>query len=486
MPGVVISTSIRTGPSTATVRESSQLFLVGLAERGPSDTATLVRSIAEYEDVYGEYQSDSYTHPLVETFFEEGGTQCYVARAVGSAATAGSLTLLSGSVSLIELTANGPGAWSADVEVQVEQPTVATTFRINVFYKGLVKYSTGVVSTVSQAVGRINSSAVATRYLSASPVSTVGIPSILAATNLPAGDDDRAAVVDATYLAALELFSDSLGTGAVVSADSSSDTVAAGLVIHANEYNRVALLYGPLTDTVADIKAMALSIQADEFAEHAALYYPWVVVPTSIQGVTRTIPPVGYVAGARSRAHNTTGPHAPYAGLNSASRFVLNTSSEVTKVVGDGLDEGFVNALRGIQNSVRIYGARSCSSDTDNFRYITQQDVVNSIVSAAYLSLEDLLFTPIDARGAVFAAVESRLLAICANARDIGALYPAFNPVNGVLLDPGFTVKCDRTINPVSQLQDGTIKARVGIRVSAIGDKIEIDIIKSNLTASVV
>jgi hypothetical protein len=97
-----------------------------------------------------------------------------------------------------------------------------------------------------------------------------------------------------------------------------------------------------------------------------------------------------------------------------------------------------------------------------------------------------LLFTPIDARGAVFAAVEAKLLSICANARDIGALYPAFNPANGTLLDPGFTVKCDRTINPVSQLQSGTIKARVGIRVSAIGDKIEIDIIKSNLTASVV
>jgi hypothetical protein len=122
----------------------------------------------------------------------------------------------------------------------------------------------------------------------------------------------------------------------------------------------------------------------------------------------------------------------------------------------------------------------------DNFRYITQQDTVNSIVSAAYISLEDLLFTPIDARGAVFAAVESRLLSICANMRDIGALYPAFNAATGVQIDPGFTVKCDRTINPVSQLQEGTVKARVGIRVSAIGDKIEIDIVKSNLTASVV
>lgn len=486
MPGVVISTSVRTGPSTATVRESSQLFIVGLAERGPSDTATLIQSIAEYEDVYGEYESDSYTHPLVESFFEEGGTQCYVARTVGAAATTGSLTLQSSaSVNLMTLTANGPGAWSADVDVEVEQPS-GTTFKINIYYNNDLKYTTGTVSTVSQAVGRINSSAVATRYVSASVVATSAIPAVLAATALGAGDDDRASVADADYADALDLFVEAYGTGAVVCADSSSDNMSASLVTHANAYNRVALLYGPVGDTPTNIKAMALTIQAADHAEHAALFYPWVVTPTSISGVTRTIPPVGYVAGVRARAHNGTGPHAPYAGLVSSARFVLGTSSEVTKTIGEDLDEGYVNALRTIQNTVRIYGARSLSADTDNFRYITQQDVVNSIVAAANASLEDLVFTPIDARGAVFAGVESRLLAICANMRDIGALYPAFNPATGVQLDPGFTVKCDRSINPVSQLQEGTVKARMGIRVSAVGDRIEIDIIKSNLTASVV
>ena len=53
MPGVIISTSVRTGPSTATVRESSQLFIVGLASRGPANTATLVQSIADFEDIFG-------------------------------------------------------------------------------------------------------------------------------------------------------------------------------------------------------------------------------------------------------------------------------------------------------------------------------------------------------------------------------------------------------------------------------------------------
>jgi len=47
-------------------------------------------------------------------------------------------------------------------------------------------------------------------------------------------------------------------------------------------------------------------------------------------------------------------------------------------------------------------------------------------------------------------------------------------------------VKCDSSLNPTTQLADGLIKAKVGMRVSSVGDKIEVDIVKSNLTASVV
>ncbi len=57
MPGVVISTAVRTGPSSTTVRESSQLFVVGLAERGPSDEAVLIQSLADFELNFGEFIS---------------------------------------------------------------------------------------------------------------------------------------------------------------------------------------------------------------------------------------------------------------------------------------------------------------------------------------------------------------------------------------------------------------------------------------------
>lgn len=483
MPGVVISTSVRTGPSTATVRESSQLFIVGLAQRGPSNEAVLVESLADFEDVFGGYRSDSYLHPTVETFFEEGGTRCYVVRAVGASATVGELTLQNGGTDVITLTANGAGDWSEDVDVQVVNS--GTSFKINLYFLDDLVYTTGTVTSSSQAVGRINQSAVASRYVSAAVDDADLLPATLAATALSAGDSDDTGLDEDDFIAGLELFNDALGVGSVVCPEIFNDSMDAALVEHANAYNRIALLCGAESDNVAAIKVKAGTVQALDHPEHAAVYYPWVEVPTSVGGITRFIPPLGYVAAKRALAHNQTGAHMPAAGLLSSSRFVLGVKSDINKTVGDDLDESYVNAIRVIQNTVRIYGARSTSADTDNFKYITQQDVVNTVVSEAYRSLEDLVFSPIDGRNTIFSNIEARLIAILASMRDTGALYPAFD-ANGRLLDPGFTVKCDATINPASQLNDGIVKARVGLRVSSIGDQIQIDIVKSNLTSTVV
>jgi phage tail sheath protein FI len=153
--------------------------------------------------------------------------------------------------------------------------------------------------------------------------------------------------------------------------------------------------------------------------------------------------------------------------------------------VGDALDTESVNAIRIINNTIRIYGARSCSGDLPNFRYITAQDVLNHVVIESYRGLEDILFRPIDARNAMFVAIKQRLQSILEGLRTIGALYEAFD-VNGRRIDYGYTVTCDSSINPIANLVDGTVTARVGLRVTGIGDSIQVDIIKSSLTASVV
>ena len=59
MPGVVISTAVRTGPSSATVRESSQLFVVGTASKGTTAAAVLIESLEQFENEFGGFLSTS-------------------------------------------------------------------------------------------------------------------------------------------------------------------------------------------------------------------------------------------------------------------------------------------------------------------------------------------------------------------------------------------------------------------------------------------
>jgi len=486
MPGVSITTAVRTGPTSATVRNSSQAFFVGLAQRGPADEAVLVTSLSEFEETFGTYVTYAYLHPTVQTFFEEGGTQCYIARVVGPGADIATLNLNEGGVggsNCITLTANGPGNWAHDIDVVV---TASSGLRnIKIYYQDspLPVFQTGNKATTTALVNAINNSAIASKYVTATKL-TDDLPEAISATALSGGDDDRADnTVDTTftaYVAALELFLDAYGTGAVACPETAE--IATDLIAHANAYNRVALLH--LEEGATDVVDAAATLAAEDNSEHAALYYPWVYIPTEVTGVNMLIPPVGFVAGKRALAHNQTGPHQPYAGLVSSARFVQGVEVDVNRTLGDSLDEGYVNAIRLIANSIRVYGARSLSTDTENFRFITIQDTVNSVVFEANASMEDLVFAVVDGRGSLFATIEGRLTAICERMKAIGALYEALD-ADGRLLDPGYSVKCDTSINTTAQLASGTIKAQLGVRVSSVGDKIEVTIIKSNLTSSI-
>ena len=489
MPGVSITTAVRTGPTRATVRNSSQAFFVGLAQRGPVDEAVLVTSLSEFEETFGTYVTYAYLHPTVQTFFEEGGTQCYIARVVGPDATTATNVLNEGGVGgsdCIRLTANGPGDWAHNMDIAV---TASSSLKnIKLYYNDVLVYQTGNKSTATALVNAINNSAIASRYMTATKL-TDDLPQVSSATAFGAGSftdgaDDRGDdTVDTdftAYVSALELFLDAYGTGAVACPETAE--IATDLIAHANAYNRIALLH--LEEGATDAVDAAATLAAEDHSEHAALYYPWVYIPTEVTGVNMLIPPVGFVAGKRALAHNQTGPHQPYAGLVSSARFVQGVEVDVNRTLGDSLDEGYVNAIRLIANSIRVYGARSLSTDTENFRFITIQDTVNSVVFEANSSMEDLVFAVVDGRGSLFATIEGRLTAICERMKAIGALYEALD-ADGRLLDPGYSVKCDTSINTTAQLASGTIKAQLGVRVSSVGDKIEVTIIKSNLTSSI-
>ena len=491
MPGVVVTTAVRTGPTTANVTSSAKFFVVGQTERGPVDSAELVTSISEFEQKYGGYVSYGHVHPQVQTFFEEGGAQCYVARVASASATVGTKVLQTvGSQNSLELIATGPGAWSSKLSVQII--AAGAGFAVKLYYtedgvKSLV-YSSGECATAEIAANKINTSSLAASYCTAE-ASGNGNPAVMGADEpFSAGTDDLNGVVTANYTAALDLFLDSFGAGAVAIpgiADGAVDTtIWDALKTHCDANHRIALCSFAENATVSSVISAAQNYAGAENAEHMGFFFPWVQIERDTN-ILQYISPEGYVAGKRAAVQNSEGPWRPYAGLVSEGNYVIRTKTPISKAESDALDEARVNGIRMINGRVRVYGARSASNDEANFRYLNAQEMLNYVVVESQARLEDLVFSTIDGRQVLFSAVRSRLVSLLDPIRVAGGLYEAFD-AQGNRIDYGYTVVVNEAINPVSQLAGGLVKAKVGIRVSSVGDQIEVAVTKSNLTASVV
>ena len=483
MPGVIVTTAVRTGPTNAQTAATATMFLAGLTERGPDGTVHLITSLSDYQDIFGGVAA-GYTHETIETFFEEGGSRAYVSRVIGSSATESSLALnKTGSVLVMTLTAAGKGTWSHGGVLQavVTQPTAGVTFKIQIVLNSVAVYTTRANTTVAAAVSEINNSATAALYVTATDAGSTGIP-VVVTGNFTGGTDD-ATVVAADYVTAIALFTEDLGPGAVSAVGQTSATVRDALIAHAADRRRIAILGFDDGTSVASAVTDVATYANDDGAEFAAFFYPWVKIPNGT--LTATIPPDGYVCGKRAAVHNAYGAWNPYAGERSQASFVTSPVVALSKSEADELDDGFINAIKVINATTRIYGARSASDDTDNFRFIISREVLNQIVYEAENALEALLFLPIDGRRSTFARVQATLTGIMERIRVGGGLFEAFDGL-GKQVDPGYTVVVNDAINPLSQLATGVIKAKIGARVSSIGDTIEIEITKSNLTSTLV
>lgn len=494
MPGVVVTTAVRRGARNTVNNATSAFFVVGDAQRGPTSTLKTFTSLDSFEALMGGYVSHAWMWQTAQTFFEEGGATLHVVRVAPSDATKSSKTLNatnSGtSAAALKIETLGAGNWGDEV-LTVKAPASGSGVDIQLYENGLLVASTGEVSTVLQAVTAINSSSDFALYVTASAVNSSQnshtVDTETTAQAFTTGSDGTGTPTATQIAAALELFIDALGGGAVAAPGLASVAVHQALITHANTYNRFAILSSgdddqSINSAKAAVTALESATPPTTNMEHAAMYYPWVTIPYG--SGTLTVPPEGYVAGVRSRVHTSAGQWQPYAGTVSAASFVNGVATSLGRSQNNDLDAGRVNAIRLINNSVRIYGARSLSADTDNFRFTSIQETLNRIVIEANNALEELVFSPIDGRRAIYGRIQSALMAIMEPLRTAGALFPGTD-ASGQPTDSGYIIVVDDSINPLTQLATGVVKARIAFRMGGITDTIQLEIVKSNLTTPI-
>lgn len=480
MPGVIIRTATRSGPVNPAVPASGRYFVVGQFERGPVGEARLVRSLAELEVIYGGRVSYGSAYDDLRVFFEEGGTEAYVSRVVGPAATIGTITLNDGAgtpAPTLRVDAISAGAWSTGVTAQVAAGTLASTVKLII---------DGPLEGDTETYDNLTSSADAVAALTRSAYvrgTDLGgaIPAVAAATALSAGTDDRAAIT-ATHMGnGLGGFGPEFGAGAVAIPGYTSALVGADLLEHAKLRRRVALLAAAQGASDADYLNAADALIAPD-AEYGGLFGPWLTVPIG-GGASKLVSPEGYVAAMRARAHLDVGPWRAPAGEIAVARFVSGVERELTRAQGDALDEGHVSAIRTIAGSTRLYGWRSLSTDEDNYALLIARDVLNTVAYEAEARLERFVFRTIDGKGQLLASVASELVGILDPMRAAGGLYERI--IDGEQIDPGYSVDVGPTVNTEAVLSANKIAAVVAMRVSPVGTLIDVTIVKAGLTATV-
>lgn len=476
MPGVTVTTATRTGPSAFPTAPSGQVFMAGMAERGSTTAPVLIRGLADFQARFGNRVAYSHLYDNIATFFEEGGSQAYVIRVVGPAATTGSVTADDRQYvpeETITWTAKDAGAWSSNLTITVNDLTSTTEFVVALNGSTVERFTATTVEEVIEAFADSN-------YVVATSEGSLGVaPDNMPAEDtytLTAGSDDRSNVTATHYGNALSLFDYNLGDGAVAIPGVGS-TVHTALITHAAVNNRIALLSLGETASVASLKTAADGLNT----EYAGLFAPWVQISTP--SGSRYTSPEGYVAAVRNRAHVETGPWRAAAGEIAVARSVIGLKAEYNRAVGDELDAAKVNAIRVINNTVRLYGWRSLSDDTANYALLNGRDFLNRLVVESERRLEQYVFQTVDGRGQLLSTIGGTLVGILEPIRAAGGVFERFD-VNGEPIDPGYLVETGSTVNTLENLANNEVKARISVRISPSAALISVTIVKVGLLSN--
>ncbi len=185
-------------------------------------------------------------------------------------------------------------------------------------------------------------------------------------------------------------------------------------------------------------------------SKYGAYYFPWIQVYDPEQGNV-FVPPSGHIAGVYSRVDSERGVHK--APANEIVRGALNLKYNVSKGEQDLLNPKGINAIRFMNGAIRIWGARTLSTDP-SWRYINVRRLFIMVESSIERATQWVVFEPNDHRlwKRVQRTISSFLTLLWRN----GALM-------GTSPEQAFYVKCDAETNPPEVIDAGQLVCEIGL-----------------------
>jgi len=129
-------------------------------------------------------------------------------------------------------------------------------------------------------------------------------------------------------------------------------------------------------------------------SKYGAYYFPWIQVYDPDKG-NIYVPPSGHIAGVYSRVDSERGVHK--APANEIVRGALNLKYNVSRGEQDLLNPKGINAIRFMSGAIRIWGARTLSTDP-SWRYINVRRLFIMVESSIERATQWVVFEPNDHR----------------------------------------------------------------------------------------
>lgn len=194
------------------------------------------------------------------------------------------------------------------------------------------------------------------------------------------------------------------------------------------------------------------SLPAD--TTYAAFYYPWIEVFDQANNQYIDIPATGHITGLIARVDIDRGVHK--APANEVVRDATDLQYPVAKGNQDILNPVGVNCIRDFRDSqrgIRLYGARTMSSDPA-WKYINIRRLFIFIEQSIYRGTQWVVFEPNDEP--LWAAVRRSIRNFLVSVWKTGALM-------GQTEQEAFFVKCDRTTMTQNDIENGHLVCYIGV-----------------------
>lgn len=386
---------------------TSVAAMVGVADRGPVLTPTLVTSVTEFGRVFGGPPAAGDAPPdlahlphAARGFFANGGQRLRVVRIVGPAATRSNVDVTGPApdeAPVLRVHARSPGIWGDALRIRTA--TTATSFDLT------VERLDGALIAESEHFAALSLDPTNPRYApaiigsldgpEASATSRLIRLSDPAAGQLPAarewplagGTDDIPSITDTTFTDGIRALESAPEISLVAAPGITAPAVQQALLDHAHAMRfRFAVLDAPSGASVSE----AIDHRRLFDRPNGAIYHPWILTADVPAGV----PPCGHVMGVIARSDTTRGVwKAP---ANDSVADATGFADTLTHGEHELLNPAHVNALRDFRatnRGLRVYGARTLSTDAE-WRYISVRRLLLHIEQSLDAGLQWAVFEP--------------------------------------------------------------------------------------------